>query len=165
MAKKRRSGYSFVGKEVQSSEFRIDKDLYIQKGRSPAYQNNVTTDINGKTLTAPVALKHDTLDDDAAAMPIDLFTGNILQITPTASRSKATPTASALISKWGLTDRFQYVDVCFINLTASTYYLAVVGGTDVTIVGDPRVLAATSGLFRFIVTDVGISVLAAYRLA
>jgi len=157
--------FKHVGKKVENSEFRVDKNFYIQKGKSPALQNNVTTDVNGKTLTAPIALKVGTLVDDAAAMPIALFEGNILQITPTANRSKATPTASALISKWGLTDRYQYVDVSFINLTASTYYLLVTGGTDVTIVGGARVSAATSGLFRFIVTDAAVSELTAYRLA
>jgi hypothetical protein len=164
MANKKKVGYNFIGKEVQSSEFRVDKDFYLERSKAQAYINALYLNTSGKVIAQPVATKDTVLVDDAAAITTSNMLGGIMSITPTAARSKATPSSTDLITTWALTERQQYVDVAIANL-ASAYDLTVTMGSGVTALGNTVVPAGTSKMFRFIVNNAAVSTLVCYVLA
>jgi hypothetical protein len=167
MAKKRRSGYSFVGKEVQSSEFRVDKDFYVEstKASSQGKVNGLDVNQEGKMIISPKAIAGVAIDDDNVAIDARDLEAGILTITPTANRIKATPTAATIISQFGFTEYYQNADIPILNLATANYSLTLSAGTDVTLVGDVRIAPNSTGLFRFVVSNADVDEITIYRIA
>ena len=88
-----------------------------------------------------------TNDGTAAVSAANILTG-IVECTPTAARSKATDTASNLVTSLKLDTNGDSFDFSFINLAATTHAVTLSGGTGVTLVGNGVIDAASSARFR-----------------
>ena len=95
-----------------------------------------------------------------------------MQCTPTADRSKATDTASNLVSGFDLTADNDSFDFSFINLTTDGQdNVTLTGGTGVTLVGnmvihaqDATDDAVSIGVGRFRIRRTGASAVTMYRI-
>ena len=154
MARGKSKGFRYIGKEVQTSEFRIDKDLFLNrtKATSDTKIHNALVVSSGKVITAQAAHNAGAvLDDDNAAIAKTSFgSGNILSITVTANRTKALPSTANLLEALGLTVFYQFVDIPFINLGATHRLTLNAADGDTTFLGSNFIAAGYSGLFRFI---------------
>jgi hypothetical protein len=115
-------------------------------------------------------LDHDVLADDASAITIDnIFDAGILLCTPTAARSKATPSpgqfSAGITSKYVTFQLDDSYDFTVINLTAATNAITIVPASGVTAEGNMIVDANTSGTFRMRVTNAAGSAAEIYRIA
>ena len=162
-------GFSYIGKEVQTSELRIDKDLYLDKSKATGSgkMNTPLVDSNGKVLVSPAAFASATaLVDDAAAIPKTGFeAGKIFKITPTADRSKALPSTAGLLDAFGLTTFYQFVDIPVINLSSGFKLTITAGDGDTTFVGSNIILQGSSAFFRFVAQGTPVDAIIIYRLA
>ena len=112
-----------------------------------------------------------TDDGTAVVTAANILTG-IVTCTPTADRSKATDTASNLISGLSLHVDNDAFDFSVINLaTDGTSFITFTGGTGVTLVGSAIVSAQdaaedafTSGTGRFRIRRTGSSAVSMYRI-
>ena len=169
MARGKSKGFRYIGKEVQTSEFRIDKDLYLNrsKGTTNAKMNGCLVDQRGKLLTSPAAFTSATaLVDDNTAVPKSGFTtGKIFDITTSAVRTKALPSTADLLDALTLTDFYQFVDIPFINLGGTHRLILSAGDGDTTFKGNTNILPETSGLFRFVAMNTPVDEIIIYRIA
>jgi len=113
-----------------------------------------------------------TTDDGTTAVSAANILTGIVQCTPTADRSKATDTASNLVSGLDLTADNDSFDFSFINLTTDGQdNVTLTGGTGVTLVGnmvihaqDATDDAVSIGVGRFRIRRTGASAVTMYRI-
>ena len=113
-----------------------------------------------------------TTDDGTTAVSAANILTGIVQCTPTADRSKATDTASNLVSGLDLTADNDSFDFSFINLTTDGQdNVTLTGGTGVTLVGNMVVHAQDAtddavsiGVGRFRIRRTGASAVTMYRI-
>tara|TARA_Y100001973_G_C5206122_1_gene341648 strand:+ start:4853 stop:6337 length:1485 start_codon:yes stop_codon:yes gene_type:complete len=113
-----------------------------------------------------------TTDDGTTAVSAANILTGIVECTPTADRSKATDTASNLISGLNLSTNNDSFDFSFINLaTDGTSFVTLTAGSGVTLTGsmiisaqDSAEDAFTSGVGRFRVRRVSGSAVTIYRI-
>tara|TARA_R100001015_G_C4635152_1_gene203732 strand:+ start:7506 stop:7883 length:378 start_codon:yes stop_codon:yes gene_type:complete len=78
----------------------------------------------------------------------------IVDGTPTGNRTVTTPTAAEILTALGVQNKVgQTFELTIVNKAASTHKFTLTAGSNVTIVGDADVAAATSGSFIFRVTS------------
>ena len=78
----------------------------------------------------------------------------IVDGTPTGNRAVTTPTAAAILTALGIQNKVgQTFELTIVNKATSTHKFTLTAGSNVTIVGDAEVAAATSGTFIFRVTS------------
>lgn len=162
--------FKHIGKKVELSEVRLDKNVFIEKAKSTLGFKRVVVDSQGKLNNEFIGRRSVTLGDNNDALTLANFTsGGILEITPTSNRTKPTPSAADLIS--GLLDvdsealvaaSYEAFEFSIINLNASNT-IALSAGTGVTTIGSMSVRQSTSGRFQFVKTDAAAVKL--YRLA
>ena len=135
-----------------------------------------TKGIYMRSASAPDVIKYqgaeaETDDGTAVVTATNIKTG-IVVCTPTADRSKATDTASNLISGLGLAVNGDSWDFSFINLaTDGTSFVTITAGSGVTLTGSMIVSAQyaaedafTSGVGRFRVRRTSGSAVTVYRI-
>ena len=113
-----------------------------------------------------------TTDDGTTAVSAANILTGIVQCTPSADRSKATDTASNLISGLGLLVDNDSFDFSLINLTTDGQdNVTLTGGTGVTLVGnmvihaqDAADDAVSIGVGRFRIRRTGSSAVTMYRI-
>ena len=158
-------GFKHVGKKVETSSTRIDKDLFLEKTKtvSAGKMNLALVGIDGKVLPSNVSAFVSVLgDNNDAITTTDLIKG-LMKITPTSGRTKAFPSASSIISALNFTTDYQFVDVSIINLgSGGSDTLEVGAGADVTLHGNVIVRATASALFRIVTYSSAIDI---YRIA
>jgi len=167
MAKRKAKGFSYVGKEVQTHDFRVDKDFYINRSKasSTGKVNGLDIDQAGKMIISPKAIAGITIDDDNVAIDHRDLEPGILKITPTANRVKPTPTAAQIITQFGFTEFYQNADIPIVNLATANYYLLLTAGSDVTLVGNMMIKPNSTGLFRFVVSNADVDEITIYRIS
>ena len=167
MAKGKAKGFSYVGKEVQTHDFRVDKEFFINRSKasSQGKVNGLDVDQSGKMIISPKAISGIVIDDDNVAIDARDLEPGILTITPTASRVKPTPTAAQIVAQFGFTEFYQNADIPILNLATANYFLTLTAGTNVTLVGDMTIAPNSTGLFRFVVSHAGIGQITIYRIA
>ena len=114
-----------------------------------------------------------TTDDGTTAISAANILTGIVKCTPSADRSKATDTASNLISGLSLTADNDSFDFSLISLaTDGTSDITLTGGTGVTLVGNMKVKsqddaddAGYAGVGRFRIRRTGSSAVTMYRIA
>tara|TARA_Y100001937_G_scaffold17096_1_gene23568 strand:- start:122 stop:499 length:378 start_codon:yes stop_codon:yes gene_type:complete len=78
----------------------------------------------------------------------------IVDGTPTGNRTVTTPTAAEILTALGVQNKVgQTFELTIVNKATSTHKFTLTAGSNVTIVGDADVAAATSGSFIFRVTS------------
>tara|TARA_R100001509_G_scaffold28181_1_gene14779 strand:- start:528 stop:1022 length:495 start_codon:yes stop_codon:yes gene_type:complete len=152
--------FKHIGKKVETSEIRLDKNVFFEKAKSAIGFKRLVIDSQGRVNNEIIGRRSVTLSDDNNALEIDNFTsGGILEITPTSNRTKQTPTATQLIE--GLLDidgealvaaSYEAFEFSIINLNASNS-ISLSAGTGVVTVGSMSVRQSTSGRFQFVKTS------------
>ena len=78
----------------------------------------------------------------------------IVDGTPTGNRAVTTPTAAEILTALGAQNKVgQTFELTIVNKATSTHKFTLTAGSNVTIVGDADVVAASSGTFIFRVTS------------
>ena len=78
----------------------------------------------------------------------------IVDGTPTGNRAVTTPSAAEILTALGSQNKVgQTFELTIVNKATSTHKFTLTAGSDVTIVGDADVVAASSGTFIFRVTS------------
>jgi len=78
----------------------------------------------------------------------------IVDGTPTGNRAVTTPSAADILTALGVQNKVgQTFELTIVNKATSTHKFTLTAGSDVTIVGDADVVAASSGTFIFRVTS------------
>lgn len=78
----------------------------------------------------------------------------IVDGTPTGNRAVTTPTAAEILTALGAQNKVgQTFELTIVNKATSTHKFTLTAGSNVTIVGDADVVAASSGTFVFRVTS------------
>ena len=161
--------FKYVGKKVETSELRLDKNVFFEKAKSVLGFKRLTIDTKGRVNNEIIGRRKITLDDDDTAIPIADLDDGILVIATTGDRTKNMPTATQLIEN--------ILDVDGEALSAASYEafeFSVInrGGsntitlsptTGVATVGNMTVAASSSGRFQIIKTAAAAVEL--YRLA
>lgn len=162
-------GFKHVGKKVETSELRIDKNIFFEKAKAVIGFKRLTIDTKGRANNELVGRRDIALSDDNVKITTDTIKEGLLTINPTSNRTKSTPTATEFID--------DILDIDGESLTASSYEafefsiintsgssnLIVSAGTGVTSVGSMRVLLTTSARFQIVKT--GTAAVSLYRLA
>ena len=159
-------GLQYFGRKAETSNFSFEKELFIPRTKSLSVSHrSALVDPKGKFSTVPTAVRPITLGDNNDALTTTQFLSGIFLITPTSDRTKATPTASELISNicFTFTERYHFADVVFINLAAATHKLTISAGTDVTLTGNLDIEANSSATFRFVTAD--LSTIKGFRIS
>ena len=109
-----------------------------------------------------------TLGDNADALTTAQMLGRLAKITPTTSRSKATPTAAQIVAAVSNPIADQSFDFTVINLAAggSGNKLTLTAGDGaVTLVGSMELNDASSATFRARLTNVATEAVTVYRIS
>tara|TARA_R100001510_G_C7564936_1_gene143591 strand:+ start:270 stop:647 length:378 start_codon:yes stop_codon:yes gene_type:complete len=78
----------------------------------------------------------------------------IVDGTPTGNRAVTTPTAAEILTALGAQNKIgQTFELTIVNKATATHKFTLTAGSNVTIVGDADVAAASSGTFVFRVTS------------
>ena len=141
-------------------------DLIMSTGN--VYMRNASNPDVIKYQGAPA----NTADDTSAIIAANILTG-IITCTPTTDRTKATDTASNLISGLSLNEDNDAFDFTLISLaTDGTSDIHISAGTGVTLVGNMKVKsqndsdnAQSAGVGRFRVRRTGATAVTMYRLS
>jgi len=132
--------------------------------------------IYARASTTPAFISYQgaqaTTDDGATALSAANILTGIVQCTPTGGRSKATDTASNLVSGLSLTADGDSFDFSIINLaTSGGHDVTLTGGTGVTLVGMMKVFcqddaadAVSVGVGRFRIRRTGATAVTMYRI-
>jgi len=168
MARRKRKikGLQYFGRKAETSNISFEKELFIPRTKSLSLSHrSAVVDVSGKFSTIPTAVRPQTLGDNNDALNSFEVASGILLITPTSNRTKATPTASELISTscFTFTERYHFADIVFINLAAATHKLTISAGTDVTLTGNLDIEANSSATFRFVTAD--LSTIKGFRIS
>ena len=101
------------------------------------------------TGTLALSTTVDNIADGASmvASAANIITSKIITSTPTTARNLTTDTAAAIIALTSGVVGATY-EVTIINLAASAATITLQGGTSVTIVGSPSIVAASSASYR-----------------
>ena len=159
-------GLQYFGRKAETSNVSFEKELFIPRTKSLSLSHrSALVDTTGKFSTVPTAVRTVTLGDNNDALTTTQFLSGIFLITPTSNRTKATPTASELISTacFTFTERYHFPDVVFINLAAATHKLTISARTDVTLTGNLDIEANSSAIFRFLTAN--LSTIKGYRIS
>tara|TARA_R100000479_G_scaffold144062_1_gene79572 strand:- start:613 stop:1107 length:495 start_codon:yes stop_codon:yes gene_type:complete len=162
--------FKHIGKKVETSEIRLDKNVFFEKAKSALGFKRLVIDSQGRANNEIIGRRSVTLGDNNDALTVTNFTeGGILEITPTTNRTKATPTATQLIESLLDIDgealvaaSYEAFEFSIINLDASNS-ISLSAGTGVTTVGSMSVRQSTSGRFQFV--KIGSAEVKLYRLA
>jgi len=153
---------------------RVDEDQHVRVLNGEFYASKT---IYARASTAPPIVQyqgaHSTTDDGTTAISAANIAAGIITCTPTADRSKATDTASNLITGLNLDADNDSVDFSLISLaTDGTSDITITAGSGVTLVGNMIVKsqddaddAGYSGAGRFRVRRTGASAVTIYRLS
>lgn len=161
--------FKHVGKKVEVSELRLDKNVFFEKAKAVLGFKRLVIDSSGRANNEIIGRRKQVLTDDNDALTTDVIDDGILVITPTADRTKPTPTAVQIINNILDIDgealsaaSYEAFEFSIINLsTGRTITLSA--GTGVTLVGNMTVAVSSSGRFQMIKTDTAAVEL--YRLA
>ena len=156
-------GFKHVGKKVETSDFRVDKDFYFERAKlsdAETPYSNVMVDTNGKVRYEAIGRRLAILGDNNDAITLAQLTGGIMSITPTGNRTKEMDTTANILGKI-LTDSgavtaaasYEQFEFCIINLASSSHYLDITFQASSTTIGSMRIEPATSGLFRIFKTN------------
>jgi hypothetical protein len=162
-------GFKHVGKKVETSELRLDKNVFFEKARAVLGFKRLVIDTQGRANNEIVGRRKQVLSDNDDALTTDVLDDGILVITPTADRTKSTPTATQLIENILDVDgeaitaaSYEAFEFSIINLsTGRTITLSA--GTGVTLVGNMTVAISSSGRFQMI--KISTAAVELYRLA
>ena len=165
--KSKGGGFNLIGKKTETSDYRVEKELYIGKNtRSATIKAKVMqTNSIGRVFSMPLPLRDATLADDDAAITVSNLQHGLLNITPTATRTKAIPSAADIISAMELTERYMSFEFSVINLNASNRLVLTMGGASTIAKGSLQIDGATSALFRVIVNNALVTELRLYRIS
>ena len=162
--------FKHVGKKVETSEIRLDKNVFFEKAKSVLGFKRLVIDSQGRANNEIIGRRAITLGDNDDALTAANFTnGGIFKITPTSNRTKATPTATQHIER--LLDvegealvaaSYEAYEFSVINLSSGRT-LEISAGTGVTLVGNMITAVSSSSRFQLVKTDTAAVEL--YRLA
>lgn len=153
---------------------RVDEDQHVRVLAGEFYSSQT---IYARASSAPPIVQyqgaHAVTDDGTTAISAANIAAGIITCTPTADRSKATDTATNLVSGLGLDADNDSVDFSLISLaTDGTSDITITAGSGVTLVGNMLVKsqdnaddAGYSGAGRFRVRRTGASTVTIYRLS
>ena len=150
-------GFKHIGKKVETSDFRFDKGIFLEKSKSKSNgkMSFALADINGKIIPGSAAIATATLGDDNAAIPPAFFEAGILTFAGSSDRTKATPSSEDLATALNLTDFYQFGEFVVINTSSSI--ITIGAGSGVTITGAAAVAANTSATFRAVADTNGLA--------
>ena len=161
--------FKYVGKKVEISEIRLDKNVFFEKAKSTVGFKRLTVDSEGRVNNEVVGRIRQTLPDDNTSITTSVLDDGILVITTTADRTKDTPTATQLIENILDIDgealaaaSYEAFEFSIINLGGSNT-ITLSPTTGVTSVGNMTVAKSSSGRFQIIKTAAAAVEL--YRLA
>ena len=161
--------FKHVGKKVETSEIRLDKNVFFEKAKSTIGFKRLTVDTQGRVNNEVIGRRKVTLADDNTAIDVTDLDDGILAITTTGDRTKNTPTATELIESILDVDgealtaaSYEAFEFSIINLGGSNT-ITLSPTTGVTSVGNMTVAKSSSGRFQIIKTAAAAVEL--YRLA
>lgn len=147
----KRPGISYFGKKVETQEIRFDKNVFFEKQKSADANvvSTLATRFDGRQFREAESRRKISLSDASQALNnIDLFTGGMMQITPSSARDLGLPTAATFIAQV-LPEDFSAFSFTIINLAASSGpKVTLLTATGITLVGNMDIEAATSGSFK-----------------
>lgn len=161
--------FKYVGKKVEISEIRLDKNVFFEKAKSTVGFKRLTVDSEGRVNNEIVGRRRQTLPDDNTSITTSVLDDGILVITTTADRTKDTPTATQLIDDILDADgealgaaSYEAFEFSIINLGGSNT-ITLQPTTGVTSFGNMTVSKSSSGRFQIIKTAA--AAVEIYRLA
>ena len=162
-------GFKHIGKKVETSELRLDKNVFFEKAKSAIGFKRLTVDTQGRANNEIVGRRRQTLPDDNTSITTSVLDDGILVITTTGDRTKDTPTATQLIENILDVDgealgaaSYEAFEFSVINRGGSNT-ITLSPTTGVATVGNMTVAASSSGRFQIIKTAAAAVEL--YRLA
>ena len=168
MARRKSKGFRYVGKEVQSQDFRVEKKIFFQKTKSASGAiENLMISSTGEMFGTSATQKVSALSDADAILSAAQHGTGVLTMTPTSNRVLTTLTAAQLITNLGYTKDYQHIQLSIINLAAAGAGITIQlsGGSGITTYGADKVNSAESGLFSFMCPDITTNAIHLYRLA
>ena len=161
--------FKYVGKKVETSEIRLDKNVFFEKAKSTVGFKRLTVDTKGRVNNEVVGRRRQTLPDDNTSITTSVLDDGILVINTTGDRTKDTPTATQLIDDILDADgealgaaSYEAFEFSVINRGGSNT-ITLSPTTGVSTVGNMTVAASSSGRFQIIKTAADAVEL--YRLA
>ena len=134
--------FKHIGKKVETSEIRLDKNVFFEKAKSAIGFKRLVIDSQGRVNNEIIGRRSVTLSDDNNALEIDNFTsGGILIEGLLDIDGEALVAAS-----------YEAFEFSIINLNASNS-ISLSAGTGVVTVGSMSVRQSTSGRFQFVKTS------------
>ena len=159
--KQKSPGFTYVGKRVETSAIRFDKDVFIEKAKANA-SGGLTTlafDSNGKVIKEFQPRRINNLPDSNAAFVVsDFFQSginlNLAEGTTggvTADRTHQMPTATEFANN-ALSDILTSFEFIIVNLD-DEFNVEPTTNTGLTLIGSMRVSPGTSATFACIRTS------------
>jgi len=147
----KRPGISYFGKKVETQEIRFDKNVFFEKQKSGDSNvvSTLATRFDGRQFREAESRRKITLSDASGSITSgDLFSGGMMQITPSVARNLNVPNAVTFVAQV-LPEDFSAFSFTIINLAASSGpKVTLLTATGITLVGNMDVEAATSGSFK-----------------
>ena len=161
--------FKYVGKKVETSELRLDKNVFFEKAKSIIGFKRLTVDTRGRVNNEIIGRRTQTLPDDNTSIATSVLIEGLLVITTTSDRTKDTPTATQLIDDILDADgeaigtaSYEAFEFSVINRGGSNT-ITLSPNTGVASIGNMTVAASSSGRFQIIKT--GSAAVTLYRLA